>query len=178
MSDRPASPAVRPPPDGFTFLGAWPATDRDCWFMDCPSCGEGVVAIVPAGRGWRLAVELGCILGDRCPPAEIAWCHLHQLGQLPPREPVNAGEAGRRYLFGTAKNAARRILAARDPAGRRRREAYELGRLAGGTGGDFLALARALAVAARHAGLPAEAAVPAIGTNLLAGTARPRARPR
>jgi hypothetical protein len=50
--------------------------------------------------------------------------------------------------------------------------------LAGGTSGDFLAVARALAVAARHAGLPAEAAVPVIGTNLLAGTARPRARPR
>lgn len=172
-------PSGTPPGEMWAPLGTPPdiraavPTVR-CWMAPCPCCLEGWCAVIPDGSrcGYRLAHEIGC--SDGCEPADVAWWSLWRAGELPPRERVEASERGRRYAFGAAKHAARRIVEAADPLARLRREAYSLGGIAAGTGTDPQAVVRALAVAAKAAGVPAEAALPAITTNVTAGLARPR----
>jgi hypothetical protein len=80
-------------------------------------------------------------------------------------------------LAAAVRNAVRRVAEASDPLARLKREAYELAGLAVGMGIDPAAIVRALAVAARHAGVPAELALPTITNNTLAGANRPRRMP-
>jgi hypothetical protein len=160
------------PPDGFEFMGAVPT--RRCWMLPCPVCNVGWCPVVPDGtdHGYRLAAEIGCNAG--CEAPDVAWCHLHQLGERPPREPVAPSEVDRLKVFGAARNATWRIVEARDPVARLKSEAYRLGEYAGGKGVDPHPAARVLAVAARHAGIPVETAVAAITSSILVGCARPR----
>lgn len=162
------------PPDGFSYLGA--RKTARAWLMPCPSCCRGWVPLAPDhhdATGYRIAVEVGCSAG--CDdPGELTLMHFLRLGELPPREPVTADERAERYVRGAARHAARRIAQAADPARQLQREAFTLGGLAAGAGTDPAAVARALAVTARHVGVPAEIAVPIIGKYVRAGTARPR----
>lgn len=163
---------TRPIP--FNFPGVVP-TIR-CFMAPCLACEmNGWVAVLPDGTltGYCLAYEIGCDAG--CDPLEVASAHLSYLGELPPREPVEGSEADRAYVAGAARHAARRIVEADDPLAQIKREARTLGSLAAGYGVELAVVARALA--AIHAGVPLEVALPAIRNGLIAGATRPRRKP-
>jgi hypothetical protein len=155
-------------------MGALP-TAR-CWVMRCPACCEGWCALLPAGRGYRIA-PIGCSSG--CDPLETEWWHLWRTGLLPPPIPIEADAAARRYVTGAIRHAAHRIASAGSllrQLGQLRHEAQALAALAAGEGVELAQVARALAAAARHLEMPAGGAASAIRLGLIAGAARPRRR--
>jgi hypothetical protein len=179
LADRPPGELWAPtgvPPAGFWALMRLTET-RIGWLVTCASCLRGWCRLLPdPGDPSDYVLDLDQACSRDCDPGDIAWWHLWRLGEIPPREPVEADERHRRYVEGAARHAARRIVQAPDPATCLRREAYELGRLAAGTGVNPALIAKALAAAAAHAGLPENALV-TISKNVAAGTALPRRMP-
>jgi hypothetical protein len=160
------------PPCGFRFLGC--RRTRLGWFSPCPACASAWVLLVPdddnGAEPYRIAAELGCS-GETCPPELIVWAHLVQVGELPIPEP---DERSWFYIRGAAGKAGPRIVEAADPTAQLGRETFNTAQLAAGEGVDPILVARAMAVAASQAGIPAGIASRVIHQNLLAGLAQPR----